>query len=50
MKNVFGPFWSIFDVVEARESFKKLPGGGTLLLDLLWARGDARGPESDAFS
>ena len=48
--DVFCPFWPVFDVVEAREPFKKLPGGGTLLLDRIWARGDARGPESDAFS
>ena len=26
----FGPFWPIFDVLEARDLFKKLPGGDTL--------------------
>ena len=39
-----------YEGFRAREVFKKLPGGGTLLLHRLWARGDARGPESDVFS
>ena len=29
--DVFGPFWPVFDVLEARDPFKKLPGGDTLL-------------------
>ena len=40
----------IFDVMEAREPFKRLREGGTLLLDRLWAREDPRGRDSDAFS
>ena len=28
--DVFGPFWSIFDVLEARDLFKKIPGGDVL--------------------
>ena len=27
----FGAFWPVFDVREARDPFKKLPGGDTLL-------------------
>ena len=29
--DVFGPFWPVFGVLEARDPFKKLPGGDTLL-------------------
>ncbi len=28
--DVFGPFWPVFDVPDARDPFKKLPGGDTL--------------------
>ena len=45
----FFTFLCAFDVVEVQEPFKKLPEGGTLLLDRLWARRDAWVPESDAF-
>ena len=39
-----------FEVLEARECFQRLPGGGTLRFHRLWARGEALRPETCPFS
>ena len=43
---VLNYFWPGNGLTEAREVFKKLPGGRTLHCDPLWARGEPWGSDS----
>ncbi len=43
---VFLQFWAENELTEAREVFKKLLGGRTLLCDTLWSQTEPRGPDS----
>ena len=46
ISDVFGPFWAENDLPEAREVFKRLPRGGTIHSDQVWARGEPWEPRS----